>query len=89
MSLLALGSKLARPSHPYPGSGDVGVRSPITVAGPRRVHTGFLVPPSPSLSWSHGPHDSRWEGLPKEATASGDALFTAYRRYLAELAIML
>jgi len=34
----------------------VGDRSPITVAGPRRIHTGFLVPPSPTsgiVSYAH------------------------------------
>ena len=49
MSLLALGSTLV-PAFPpvIAGSGLFGIRSPITVAGPRRIHTGFLVPPSPS-----------------------------------------
>ncbi len=48
MSLLALGSMLV-PAFPpaYAGSGLFGIRSPITVAVPRRIHTGFLVPPSP------------------------------------------
>ncbi len=48
MSLLALGSTLT-PAFP-PGCRAVAVygdRSPITVAGPRRIHTGFLGPPSP------------------------------------------
>ena len=47
MSLLALGSMLVPAFPPAAGQWPVGSRSPITVAGPRRIHTGFLVPPSP------------------------------------------
>lgn len=36
----------SRPSHPLRDSGRAGPATRLTVAGPRRVHTGFLVPPS-------------------------------------------
>lgn len=47
MSLLALGSQLAPAFPPSRGSGTYGVRSPITVAGPRRIRTDILGPSSP------------------------------------------
>lgn len=44
------GSRVAaswsRPSHPLRDSGRTGPATRLTVAGPRRIHTGFLVPPS-------------------------------------------
>jgi len=47
VSLLALGSRLVPAFPPAWGSGLSGIRSPITVARPRRTHTGCLGPPSP------------------------------------------
>ncbi|SDH93170.1 hypothetical protein SAMN05421505_12720 [Sinosporangium album] len=51
MSLLALGSKLTSAFPPAMRAVAIReVRSPITVAGPHRIRTGFLVPPSPTPS---------------------------------------
>jgi phosphinothricin acetyltransferase len=46
VSLLALGSLLASPSNLAAVAGEG--RSPMTVAGPRRIHTGFPLSPSPN-----------------------------------------
>src|SRR5690625_7437261 len=51
VSLLALGSLFASPSSPWRAVADEG-RSPMTVAGPRRIHTGFL----PVFSLPFGRH---------------------------------
>src|SRR5690625_3817805 len=42
VSILALGSPLPSPSNPVFGVVADEDRSPMTVAGPRRIHTGFL-----------------------------------------------
>lgn len=64
VSLLALGSRFVPAFPPAWGSGLSGIRSPITVAGPRRIHTGFLGPPSPCRRPSFHPGAVRPQGPP-------------------------
>lgn len=49
-SLLAPGSPLL-PAFPPEGQWHLGTRSPVTVAGPRRTHTGFLEPVAALKIW--------------------------------------
>src|ERR1700684_737965 len=67
-SFLAPGSALPSAFPPRCGGGVLAGRSPVTVAGPRRIRTGF--PALPSMDWKTTPHPCP---LVKRAPAAGRA----------------
>src|SRR5580704_13340591 len=76
-SFLAPGSALPSAFPPRRGGGVLAGRSPVTVAGPRRIRTGF--PALPSMDWKTSPHPCplvkrgpggrRWPDAPGPAPA--------------------